>query len=488
VLALLGALGYFSYQASQAYLRWRAVRHYSETTFKSYPPNAAELDQLLAELQEKVEQYGGDTLRVMYMDLLMLHSWYRPEASVDDLRQALDIGQDLYINGDVATLYMVRQLSYGYTAACLPAKLESWQAEVLARDPQSRHYIRFFQVYGRIISDEPQRARELIEQELQQSGRDYTTSVLALSGYMLLDDLDSAAMSAPLVAEFELQDNLFQYYYALFLQRQGNFKAALEKYRAFMGEAPTDPDDALAQAVPLAALNGPADPEVSQLLDLATQSSRNPASRAAVEAMVSYQLYEITREEQWLLRLRELRAAAPDDSQVAIALAYALMLDEQPPASLTAAGAAEVPGAAGDGPPEWEALEVARQAYQLAQNKLDRQQASLLLAIIYADPRATAALASAEALAESARFLRLALGDPQEADAVDYQRVPDYEYFIMDQQVQAARRADPAFDREVHHAVIDYLNRRQQLFSGVVDLPPLQYRDSEREPAAPEEQ
>jgi hypothetical protein len=37
---------------------------------------------------------------------------------------------------------------------------------------------------------------------------------------------------------------------------------------------------------------------------------------------------------------------------------------------------------------------------------------------------------------------------------------------------------------EVHHAVIDYLNRRQQLFAGVVDLPPLEYRDSQQEMAA----
>jgi hypothetical protein len=491
VLALLGVLGYFSFQAAQAYLRWRAIRHYSETTFKSYPPSGAELDQLLPELKEKVDRYGGDTLRVMYMDLLMLHSWYRPQTSVDDLREALALGQDLYTNGDVATCYMVRQLSYGYTAACLPAKLERWQAEVLAREPQSRHYIRFFQVYGRIISDEPQRARDLIAKELESSSQDYITSVLALSGYLLLDDLDSAAMYAPLVEEFELQDNLFQYYYALFLQRQGNFQAALDRYRAFMGDNPSDPDDALAQAVPLAALNGLDDPQVIKLLNYATESTRNPASRQAVEAMVSYQLYEITREDKWRSRLRELRAAAPEDCQVAIALAYALMLDGEPAGAAANGSVTDIAGgengaapAAGNATGEWEALQVAQNAYQLAQSKLDKQQSSLLLAIIYADPHAAGSAPVDKALAESARFLRLALGDPHEPDAVDYQRVPDYEYFIMDKQVQAARQTHADYDVEVHHAVIDYLNRRQQLFAGVVDLPPLEYRDSQQEMAA----
>lgn len=484
LVALLAALGYFSYQAAQAYLRWNAVRYFAAEAFEPWPPRPAELDRLLPELEQKASKYGGDTLRLMYMDLLMLHSWYRPETSVDDLRAALSIGQDLYRSGEVEPHRMLRQLSYGYTAAGLPAKLERWQVEVQARAPQLRHYIRFYQVYGRIISDQPPAARELIEEELAAAGPAYPTGILALSGYLLLDDIDSAAMYAPLVEEHQPRDSLFQFYYALFLQRQGNFAAALDQYRAFMTAEPVDPDDALAQAVPLAALSGLTDPQVERLMDGATRSTRNPASRAAVEAMVAYQLYEITGEAGWRRRVAELSGQAPEDCQVALAQAYAYLLDAEQEGLAPSGGnapesqPADTAGGNSVGSALKLAAEVALAADRLATTPLERQQSCLLLAIVYAHLGTAGPVPDAQALDESVRHLRMALGDPQEPGAVRYQRVPDYEYFILDDQVRAARRIDPAYDREVHRAIIDYLNRRQRMFAGVVDLPPLEYGES----------
>jgi len=55
------------------------------------------------------------------------------------------------------------------------------------------------------------------------------------------------------------------------------------------------------------------------------------------------------------------------------------------------------------------------------------------------------------------------------------QRTPDYEEFLLSPQVQAARKANPEFDAAAHRAVIDYLNRRQELFSDIVNLPKLEY-------------
>jgi hypothetical protein len=72
----------------------------------------------------------------------------------------------------------------------------------------------------------------------------------------------------------------------------------------------------------------------------------------------------------------------------------------------------------------------------------------------------------------------MALGDPAEPGAVQYQRVPDYEYFILDEQVQVVRTQHLSYDREVHRAIIDYLNRRQQLFAEVVALPPLEFGET----------
>lgn len=76
---------------------------------------------------------------------------------------------------------------------------------------------------------------------------------------------------------------------------------------------------------------------------------------------------------------------------------------------------------------------------------------------------------------QSVNHLRLALGDPELPDAVLSERVPDYETFLLDEQVQAARAADHGYDEAVHRAVIDYLNRRQELFAEVVKLQPLSY-------------
>jgi hypothetical protein len=286
VVALLVALGYFSYQAAHAYLRWQAIRYFTAEAFDPWPPDPERLDRLVPEIRQKAGKYGGNTLRLICMDLLMLHSWYRPETSVNELREALKVGQDLYRNGEVEPHRMLRQLSYAYTAACLPAKLERWQAEVQARAPQLRHYIRFYQVYGRIISDEPGGARELIESEVAAFGQDYPTSALALSGYLLLDDLDSAAMFAPLVEAHRRATACFSSITRCFAAARNSRPRSSST--ALMTDSPADPDDALAQAVLLAALYGLSDPEVVALLQNATRSTRNLASLAAVEAMVAY--------------------------------------------------------------------------------------------------------------------------------------------------------------------------------------------------------
>lgn len=485
LIALLAALGYFSYQGARAYLRWQAIRYFQVQAFDDWPPAPEKLDSLMPEIQEKVDRYGGDTLRLMDMDLLMLHSWYRPEVSVDDLRAALALGQDLYRGGQVEPHGMLRQLSYGYTAAGLPAKLERWQAEVQARAPQLRYYIRFYQVYGRIISDDPESARQLIKDEVAGAGKDNSTNVLALSSYLLLDDLDEAAMYAPLVEQHKPQDNLFQFYYALFLQRQGDFQAALQEYRAFMTDSPADPDDATAQLVPLVGLSGFNDPKVAELLDTATHSTRNPASREAVEAMVAYQLYEITQDDVWRQRISELREQVPADCQVALAQAYAYLFDAEQLAD-AAAGEGQSGAAQQEPPPAGQsaaalsrlALQEALAADKLAQTNVERQQTCLMLAIVYANLAMADPTAGVAPLDQSVRYLRMALGDPREPDAVKSQRVPDYEYFILDDQVQAARSANSAYDRTIHRVIIDYLNRRQQLFSDVVPLPPLDYGES----------
>ena len=119
--------------------------------------------------------------------------------------------------------------------------------------------------------------------------------------------------------------------------------------------------------------------------------------------------------------------------------------------------------------------EYARDALALAKASEELHAAHLVMARALLYPyRGTAC--PPETVDTSLRHLRIALGDPAETDAVVTQRMPDYEYFLQDTYVMQMRHDNPHFDSEVHRAIIDYLNRRRELFSDVVEIQPIPYR------------
>jgi hypothetical protein len=264
----------------------------------------------------------------------------------------------------------------------------------------------------------------------------------------------------------------FRYTYSDYLRERGRFVESEAELRLAIGAdeagadpAGVDPDDALLLAAAIAGQRGLDDPEVRLLLARAAQSTRYPRTAAGSAAMVAGLLYWATEERSWWDELLVLRDEHPADFAVALACGDAALLSHTAPAP-AAEESAQLP--------PMDAAAYAETALALAASQSELQAAHLLLARAYA-ARQPDGTDSGPAYTQSASHLRLALGDPVLPAAVISERVPDYEVFLLDEHVQAARARDAAYDEAVHRAVIDYLNRRQQLFGEVVRLEPLDY-------------
>lgn len=474
IVVLLGSAAYFSYQVFVAYSQSQAVKKLRERAFsaENFPPPASEVGPLIAEVERKLAQVGGDQLRLMHMQLLLLRASYYPEQSVADLRQALSIGQEFYALPNIREDLLAPELARVYLIAGLPAKLERWQAEALTVAPQERPLIRYLQIYGRILSDAPQSARLLIAKELDERGSLPDIKLLALCGYTVLDDLESADDMAAEVAAREQMPLLFRYPYADYLMGREQFAAAEDQLRQAIGADPAppdvseiDPDDALLLATAIAGHAGLGEPDVLRLLEQAAHSTRYPRSVDGAAAAVANSLFWATGDQAWWGELKRLHEQQPEDANVALALADA---------SLHRLPAGTASEAESEAAPESGPLAYARAALALASTDYERQAAHLLMARAWPSQPSTEAQTEAT-LEDSVRHLQIALGDPKLSVAVVSERMPDYELFLLDRQIIAAREADPAYDEAVHRAIIDYLNRRQELFADAVSLAPLSY-------------
>ncbi|GEM_PF-2138584 len=474
VIGLLGVAAYLSYQVALAFIQSQAVTDLRDRVFSEehYPPPAAEIDGLVEEVEAKLAQLGGDELLLMQMHLLLLRASYYPERSVGDLRQAITIGQDFYAMPHVREELLAPELTRMYLFACLPAKLERWQAEALTVAPDQRLLLRFLQVYGRIVSDAPLAARALVEEELAQRGGLPDTGMLALASYTALGDLEAADEHADAAAGRSAMPVAFRYTYGDYLRERGRFaESEAELRRAIGAEDPSlppdriDPDDALLLATAIAGQRGLDDSDVRALLARAAQSTRYPRTAAGSAAAAAGMLWRATEDTTWWEVLLALLAEHPDDFAVALAIGDAALAIR--PAADPATGSPGPPSAP-------DAITYAQRALALAASQSEHQAAHLLLARACAAAHPDGA-DGASSLTQSVTHLRRALGDPELTDAVNSERVPDYETFLLDEQVRATRAADGDYDRAIHCAVIDYLNRRQDLFTDLIKLPPLDY-------------
>ncbi|MBN2081623.1 hypothetical protein JW859_05365 [bacterium] len=468
VVVFIGAVVYLSYVTAQTYLRWRAVNQFKDEIYfeNEYPPTPDRINELKAQVDEKQASYGGNELEMLQVDLLVHRSFYFPETGAEDLRQAIEKGQRIYREEEWSNTYLAQLLSYCYYGAELPAKLDRWQAEAIAKNPSSRYYVRWLQVAARVASDDLDGARALIEQETTQNQR-HGVEAFAVCSYLLLQDLDAAQPYADkLDRGFSIDDDIFKRNYAWYLVAQDNdFESAKGLFgEVFESIPPSDPNDALSVAIVWAGADGFDDPLVQDLMRQATESTRVKLSLAAAQAWVAAELYSVLGVDNYVQRILELEKAHPEDCQVALALLYSVLL--APDADSAARLKDILPQTT---------LEYARRALELAATDQERQAANIYMAIALCQPAADGSLPDQASLDQAVIHLRRALGDPDVEDSVISQRTPDYEEFLLSPQVQAARADNPDFDAAVHRSVIDYLNRRQELFSEVVKLPKLEY-------------
>ncbi len=479
VLAFVAAIGYLSYSTAVSYLRWRAAedirtRSADQADGKTTPE---EYRQLLSDTRTAVDRLGGDDLKLLYVEQLVNHSWRFPDETVDCLRDAIAIGQELYRSQDLADEYLIYRLSYAYLAAGLPTKLERWRAEALTQAADSRPYLRYLEFWGRIMQDDLEGARQLVEKELATRRDVKAIRGLALVCYSALDDIEAAKEFEDSLVQDDPSDYYFARSYADYLMKQGDFKGAQELLLNMMGADVEGPDYALYLAIAYAGESGLDDPKVIRLLETSTMTTRVHITLPGASAGAASWLYDYTGDTQWLERLQDIAAKNTDDFYVMLSLAVSAMDNAQKRAERQTLS----PMNSGDQGPTGHQLlsqhpsEYARDALALAKSNEELQAAHLDMARALLYPYKGTACPP-ERVDASLRHLRIALGDPAETDAVITQRVPDYEYFLQDAHVTRMRQDNPHFDSAVHRAIIDYLNRRRELFSDVVEIQPIPYR------------
>jgi hypothetical protein len=479
-LAFIAAIGYLSYSTAVNYLRWRAAEDFrtrsaDQANDKTTPE---EYRQLLSDIRNAVDRLGGDDLKLLYMEQLVNHSWRFPDETVDCLRDAITIGQEQYRRQDLAGEYIIYRLSYAYLAAGLPTKLERWRAEALTQAPDSRPYLRYLEFWGRIMQDDLEGARQLVENELATRRNVDAIRGLALVCYSALDEIEAAKQFEDALEQDDPSDYYFTRSFADYLMKQGDFQGAQEQLLNVLSGDTEDPDYALYLAVAYAGELGLDDPKVIALLETSAMTTRVQITIQGANAGAASWLYDYTGDTQWLERLQDIAANNTDDFYVMLSLAVSAMDNAQKLAekhTLSPASSGDQ-GSTGHQLLSRHPCEYTSDALALAKFNEELQAAHLDMARALLYPYKSTACPP-ERVDASLRNLRIALGDPAETDAVITQRVPDYEYFLQDSYVMQMRRDNPHFDSAVHRAIIDYLNRRRELFADIITLPELTYDD-----------
>jgi hypothetical protein len=477
---LLAALVYFGYQVASVYIHNLTITKLQKEIYgDALSPDPAKVDEDLAKVDAALDRQGGIELKAFKTELLLFKAWFHPEQSLQPVRQALPLGLEVYAGGDpwqeIAGWHVAWALSY----AGLPVRLERWSDEVLVRAPQLRPRVMGLLIEGKVVQDDVPGAQVVIDRELSERGTSLNGRMTALSGCLLLGDYAQAAKLEPKQEELaSLDTNQLLALAQLGLLTQ-HFAQAHEYLGRLAQSMPGDADIALLDATALAGLHGMADQQLPELFKTAATSTRAPRSVAGCEALACAQLGIATGAVQWEDELTRLAAEQPRDYTVAGA--QALLLVERAALAYRLDGV--VPGAVG----AQRAVELARQALDLAQLPTQRQEARLLLARALAQQTLALAADGAKAREESAHCLRQALGDPAEVDAAISEALADYSDLLLDPCVQAVRAQSAEYDAAVNHAVVDYLNRRIELFNGIPQLAPLdelKYRGPAPDPAA----
>jgi hypothetical protein len=480
VLVLLGTGGYLVYKVSRAVAGNFTAVSLQNSIFSAanYPPDASQLPAAEAQVRRAYQNYGGWQLGVMLHDLLLLQAWAHPDASIAPLRESMQLGTRYYPElkreGNEWQDFIGSKIAWGYLYAALPQRVDSWGKSYAAATPSAYDSMLLMRINAAIQRDDLVGAQALVAAEVEKAKTTKSNQALAIAACIGIGDLEQARRCAKDYQYSPGVDAYVKHYYAAYLMDQQRFSEAKAIGDELFGTRP-DPDDAMFLAAAQAGAQGLDDAEVRRLIETGAGSSRSPRSVAGAEAWVAVYLYLVTYDDQYARRIMALRAAHMDDFEVVCAelecglyrQLHRLYDDAGQPrlAALDFAGGAALP----------EPNILAPEVLRLADTPGRRQTAHMLAANVLC-LQARAAQFDHRLLMQAAGELRRALGDPGTDNTVATERVADYDVVLLDPIVRQARRADVVFDEAVNHAVVDFLNRRRDLFSTLDPGPALSYR------------
>jgi len=483
-VAFLATVAYLSYQVAVNFMSWQNTRSFEDAfSEENYPPNAQQTTEMLRQIRDSDLYNGQPEVGWYYLDLLARNAWNHPDTAVDDLHEAIRVSTDIYRDYDYMRPHLIRWNMYIYYAAGLPMKVEMWESEAIAKDPSSLEYVRFMQMGSRILADDLDGARELLVDEIGEGEPRPTVAGLAVAGYSLLGEMDTAAVYEELIHKYGLEhDEYFKHSYSGFLVEQQRYDDALAILNEVKANPHKDPHDAQQLALINAGLYGINSVECQEMVELSLATTRRALTTEDLSAELHAQLYRIEEDPAHLPGLIELYRSYPDRFNVTYAMLISALACRElhlpaEPGGLVDPPAAIAPPNADEEVLLSKSLETwARESLELAQHDYERQMSEAVLAavLVYPDQGDL----TRDRLDQSIAALKRCLGDPDTAGSIDSQRIPDYDYILLDEAVIAAREANPDYDRAVNHAVIDYMNRRREIFLDVAKTKPFIYRDT----------
>ena len=476
----VGVLVYLGVQIARTLLRYGALEHLQRTVFSApaYPPTAATIGDEVAEVRKARTLYGGVELGLLLSDLLLRDAWLRPDQAAKPLAEGIKLQQDAFRQVEPAQEQIAVELAWAYSYAGLPEQLERWQATALASAPSMRLHLRFLLLAGRVERDDVAGAAKVVQEELAERPQQADTKLLALAWHVFQGDNDAASKYAQgAAAAASTADPDLRWFYAVYLLGEGDAASAEMHFQALLNTDPHEPERAFDLSLARAARYGLDAPQTVSLLAQAASSSRNPCSMAGIKARAAVTLLQYTRDWRWADQLMDIADGAPADFDVQAAVAQA---------SLNAVwwrlagGVAGAAGTASGARPqrhrrELPSIQAAMAAAQEAAKTTAQLQEAWVLAAQAAAYRAADNLETENSLKDAAACLEEALRAGETPDGLPAARLPNYNGFVLDPVVRKLRATHPDFDAAVHRIVIDYLNRRRELFSGVDCGPPLAY-------------
>jgi len=480
----VGVLVYLGVQIARTFLRYSALEHLQRTIFSApaYPPTAATIGAEIAEVRRAHALYGGVELELLLSELLLHDAELRPDQAVKPLSEAIKVQQDAFRQVEPAQEQIALELAWAYYYAGLPGQLERWQATALASAPSMRLHLRFLLLAGRIERDDVAGAEKVVKEELAEHPQQPEAELFALAWHMLRGDTEAASTHAQsAAAAAPTADPDMRRFYAVYLLNEDDPAGAEAHFQALLNADPHEPERAFDLSLARAARYGLDAPQTASLLAQAASSSRNPCSLPGIKARAAGTLFQYTREWRWADQLMDIADGAPADFDVQAAAAEASLTAAmwRLPPQLNAAGS----GASATLPMhhrrELPGIEPAVAAAQESAKTTAQLQEAWLLAAQAAAYRAADNLGTENSLKDAAAYLERALRAGETPAGLPAARLPDYDGFVLDPVVRMLRATHPGFDAQVHKIVIDYLNRRRELFSGVDCGPPLTYGNEE---------